>query len=212
MPNWCDNYIQITGEKKNLDKIKFFIRECAKEQSGLFSTLVGLPPNATPENYEKNWFETNVEWWGCKWDVHYEDNGCWELDEDDEISLHIDTAWSPPIPFCQKLANMFDVVVRVEYNEMGCNFAGYSLYDKDGLVSEEYYNDYLKGMYFINKEQFWSEIEYRIDSWYDEAQDEEEFDLEATLNSEFDFCTEEDINEIRKQYLENKPETNEQEA
>ena len=71
----------------------------------------------------------------------------------------------------------------------------------------------MEGMYYINKENFWNEVEYRMDYWGEDLEEGEEFDLEKTIAEEFSFCSEEDINEIRKQYNEYyKTQNNEQEA
>ena len=56
----------------------------------------------TPADYVNKWYDSNVNHWGCKWDVSID--GCsWEFNED-IITATFDTAWSPPIGFCQKLA------------------------------------------------------------------------------------------------------------
>jgi hypothetical protein len=213
MPNWCDNFITITGDKEKIDGIKHIIRECAVTKQGVFVSLVGLPPDVTPENYNEKWYDSHIAWWGTKWDVHYDDNGCWNLDDDDCITISVDTAWSPPEPFCQKLAQYFDVEVEIQYSESGNNYAGRSLFNKDGLTESEEYNDYMEGMYHINKEQFWSEVEYRMDCWSDDASNEEEFDIDKTLAEEFAFCTDKEREEIKKDFIENyKTEDNEQEA
>lgn len=213
MPNWCDNYIRITGDGDKLNAIKHIIKECAETKKGVFVSLVGLPPDVTPENYEEKWWDAHISWWGCKWDVFYDDNGCWNLDEDDEISISVDTAWSPPEPFCQKLAEYFDVVVNIEYSESGNNFAGRAVYDKTGLVENEEYNDYMEGMYYINKDQFWNEVEYRLDMWNDELQDNEDFDIDKTIAEDFAYCTDEERAQIKQDFIDNyKTEDNEQEA
>lgn len=213
MPNWCENYITISGDKSNIDKIKFIIKDCAETKRGIFVSLVGLPPNITLENYDEKWYDANIAWWGCKWDIFYDDNGCIDLDDDDCITITSDTAWSPPEPFCQKLAQYFDVNVTIEYAEGGSNFAGRSTYNKDGLIENEEYNDYMMGMYYMNKDQFWSEVEYRLDNWADEEQDNEDFDIDQIVAEEFSFCTDGERADIKEDFINNyKREKNEQEA
>lgn len=213
MPNWCDNHITITGDKDKIDMIKYLIKETAETKKGVFVSLVGLPPDVTPENYNEKWWDAHIGWWGCKWDIFYDDNGCWTLDEEDCITISVDTAWSPPQPFCEKLASMFDVEVEIEYSEPGCNFAGKAIYTKDGCIYQEDYADYMEGMYHINMDNFWNEVEYRMDYWGEDLEEGEEFDLEKTLADEFSYCSEEHLNEIRKQYNEYyKTNKNEQEA
>jgi hypothetical protein len=203
MPNWCDNFISITGDKDKLDMIKHIIKNCAETKQGVFVSLVGLPPDITPENYEQKWYDAHIAWWGCKWDVFYDDNGCWNLDDDDEISASFDTAWSPPERFCEKLAQIFEVVVRVEFSEPGMGFVGFSVFDKEGVLAEETYDDYMKGLYNINRDQFWNEVEYRLDSWSDDEIDNEDFDLDKNLEEEFSFCTKEEKEQIKQDFIDN---------
>jgi hypothetical protein len=211
MPNWCSNFITITGEADKLESIKHIIRESAETKRGVFVSLVGLPPNITPENYDALWWDTHIAWWGTKWDVHYDDNGCFNLDDDDSITISVDTAWSPPEPFCQKLAEYFDVEVEIEYSEPGCNFAGRSVFNKEGVVESVDYDDYLEGIYNINKEDFWYEVDSRLDSWGDEYDDE--FDIDKSIEEEFSFCSEEEKKQIKQDFIDNyKTEDNEQEA
>ena len=49
MPNWCNNFLTITGEEVKLNKIKFLLESSKKNNHGIFITLVGLPEGITPK-------------------------------------------------------------------------------------------------------------------------------------------------------------------
>ena len=41
MPNWCNNFLTITGEEVQLNKIKYLLEETKETNQGMFITLVG---------------------------------------------------------------------------------------------------------------------------------------------------------------------------
>jgi hypothetical protein len=219
MPNWCYNSISISGEKENISMIAEIIadtnRKNADEKSGgHFKNLVGIPRNMSAEAYEKDWYDTNISYWGTKWDVE-------ELNEDieeDYIHLSFDSAWSPPVGFCTLLSKIYDVQVEIFYYEGGCDFCGKAIF-KDGEQIEDNCYKYREGMYILDTDIFWSElegdIEYGIQNALDET-DMEESDLsvpenmkrmldyivEETDNQFGDFISEEDKATIIKMYAE----------
>jgi hypothetical protein len=219
MPNWCYNSISISGEKENISMIAEIIadtnRKNADEKSGgHFKNLVGIPRNMSAEAYEKDWYDTNISYWGTKWDVE-------ELNEDieeDYIHLSFDSAWSPPVGFCTLLSKIYDVQVEIFYYEGGCDFCGKAIF-KDGEQIEDNCYKYREGMYILDADMFWSElegdIEYGIQNALDET-DMEESDLsvpenmkrmldyivEETDNQFGDFISEEDKATIIKMYTE----------
>ena len=147
--------------------------------------------------YKEKWYDTNVEWFGTKWDISYEESSF--NFEKDEISFSCETAWSPPIPFLQHLCEMYKVNATLFYSEGGVGFAGESTFTwVDGEL--EVYDDecgYLEGLYKFSNEEFWSEVEYKADCILDEEQSLEDF-LE-----EFSFITDEkDIMELTTIYNE----------
>jgi hypothetical protein len=62
------------------------------------------------------------------------------------------------------------------------------------VFDQEY--EYFEGLYRLSKEEFWAEVDYRVDSILDE-----EMSLEDFL-SEFEFVTEKDKEELTRLYNE----------
>jgi hypothetical protein len=69
-----------------------------------------------------NWYDWNCENWGTKWnagDVYVKDNG------PDSLDYVFDTAWAPPIPVIEKLAEIFPTVeITLQFEEGGAGFYG----------------------------------------------------------------------------------------
>ena len=105
MPNWCNNYATIYGSKEQIKKIADIID--ANAEGSLFKSLVGIDPNISKEEYDAGgWYNSNCEYWGCKWDVPME-LGYIDIEEE-EIRLSFDTAWSPPLNFYIELSKRFN--------------------------------------------------------------------------------------------------------
>jgi hypothetical protein len=199
MPNWCSNTITITGDKKQISIIKHALE--SNKNKSVFETLVGREPRYTDEQYENGaWYDSNVSYWGTKWDVSYDD--CQIVYDEESISLSPDTAWSPPIEFCNNLVKMYKVVVHIFYSEPGIGFCGETnIYlDEEGtLFSDDSEYGYLEGLYILDKELFWSEVDYYVDSY---GEDEEEKTMEEYVEETFPFITEEDKKTIVEQIKE----------
>lgn len=147
MPNWCSN--TVTFKHKNPKMIEKVVKgfnagglmgafyPCPKALSG---TLAGSHAKGTPEakdleiqqkiNVEtygfKDWYDWQTTKWGTKWDV-----GRREYDEKlkvkkgaTEITLSFDSAWSPPIPFYEKMHDDEGFEITAKYFEPGCGFIG----------------------------------------------------------------------------------------
>jgi hypothetical protein len=202
MPNWCQNYIKISGEESTIRTLTAVIKSLKtsdeEESNDVFKALIGLPPHMTDGDYKEKWYDTNIEWFGTKWDISYEEHS-FTFDKD-EITLSCETAWSPPIPFLQNLCEMYKVNAYLFYSEGGVGFAGETTFNwEDGVL--DVYDDecgYLEGIYKYSKEEFWSEVEYRSDCIIDEEQSLEDF------LSEFPFVTNEDKEELIRLYNEEK--------
>ena len=96
MPNWCSNYIVISGDVDKISLLKNVLEDVPKskeDDSIVFTTLIGKEPEISTEDYEKGgWFDSNVKWFGTKWDVSYSD--CQFEFGDDSIIMMPMTAWS----------------------------------------------------------------------------------------------------------------------
>jgi hypothetical protein len=69
------------------------------------------------------WYDWNISNWGTKWDA---DSGTpWEENTDGDLFIFFNTAWSPPIPIYNKIAELFpDLDFVATYAEGGCAFVG----------------------------------------------------------------------------------------
>jgi hypothetical protein len=93
---------------------------------------------------------------------------------------------------------MYKVGGNLFYSEGGIGFAGETTFTwVDGEL--DVYDDecgYLEGIYKYSKEEFWSEVESRVDSILDEDQSLDDF------LSEFQFVSDEDKKELTRLYNE----------
>jgi hypothetical protein len=212
MPNWCNNSITISGDEKIISALVRVIENTKNGEDRVFQSLIGYPDHMTKDDYDKDWYDTNVSWFGTKWDVSY--SSC-NMDYDEtEIRLSPDTAWSPPIEFLTNLVKQYDgIEAYIFYSEGGIGFSGETkIYrDEDGhtIVDDSEY-PYLEGIYLLDKELFWnSELESMIDSARYELVDEDdevktidEAKIVEYVNDNFDFVTDEDKETIIKQFKE----------
>ena len=144
MPNWVFNHLTIDGSEEDINKVKAQVGAVVKrkyksadevneevDEEPIFSFMNILPP---PEDKldeyhavhgytggektgdtEYNWYNFNVREWGTKWDARDVD-----LLEEHKTSLHykFDTAWSPPTPVIEKLAQQNpNLNITLEYRE-----------------------------------------------------------------------------------------------
>ena len=201
MPNLCNNDIKIFGDEGTIRTLTAVLKSLksadeSEDNNNVFRALIGIPPHMSEGDYKKKWYDTNIEWFGTKWDISYEESSF--TFTKDEINFHCETAWSPPIPFLHTLCTMYKVNATLFYSEGGVGFSGQSTFNwVDGEL--EAYDDecgFLEGMYKFSKEEFWAEVEYRSDCILDEEQSLEDF-LE-----EFDFVTDKDKEKLTTIYNE----------
>lgn len=98
MPNWVYNDIEIEGKP---DDIRAFLEKAAQPNEWLdksydFSFTNFVAPGADVD-YDKDWYKTNVDLWGVKWDV------CNSADVqvapgDCFATIRFESAWSIPTP------------------------------------------------------------------------------------------------------------------
>ena len=200
MPNWCNNNITISGDEGTIRTLTAVLKSLKtddeEQSSDVFKSLIGLPQHMSDGDYKEKWYDTNIGWFGTKWDISYDEHAF--TFTKNEISFFCETAWSPPIPFLQNLCEMYKVNANLFYSEGGVGFSGETTFTwNDGEL--DVYDDecgYLEGIYKYSREEFWSEVESRVDSILDE-----ELSLEDFI-SEFDFVSEEDKVELTRLYNE----------
>ena len=196
MPNWCNNHIIISGDIFFLSLLKNILEDVPKtigEETVVFKTLIGKEPTITTEDYEKGgWFDSNINWFGTKWDVSY--NDCQFDFNDDHIIMMPMTAWSPPVRFVSNLCKMYGLAAVMDYSESGCNFCGRATIDINGEVDDEEYK-YNEGMYHFDNEYFWesiveSDLEYALE----EGKTKDQFLLD------YPYVNEDDLKELGEMY------------
>ena len=196
MPNWCTNYILIRGDENKISLLKNILEDVPKNKPDdciVFTTLIGKEPTISTEDYEKGgWFDSNVSWFGTKWDVSYSE--CQFEFNDDHIVMMPMTAWSPPIRFVSNLCKMYGVTAVMDYDERGCDFCGRATIDINGEINEKDYG-FDEGKYYLDNDYFWESIV--------------ESDLEYALNQEteknqfileYPYLDEGDKKELEKMY------------
>lgn len=203
MPNWCNNFIMISGEESNMKPIYdlFNSPRNPEVKTWVMSTLV-------PENEEFEEIKTSgkfllspyVEYWGTKWDIQVNECDMAELNPSD-VSFSVATAWSPPESFCHKLSKMYGVDVTIQFSEPGNGFAGEGSYSNGEVIESATY-PYREGMYVIDRESFWYDVQSDLEWMFCENPS---ITLDEVLGQMYPFITNaDDIKTIEEIYNEQK--------
>jgi hypothetical protein len=143
MPNWCNNFVQISHE----DSAKIEALAAAVRDGGFCKHVVPVPEDLnivagrvgddtnpeqielerkTAENLEKygysTWYDFCVNEWGTKWDIDPYDPEEVIVDGN-SIHFGFDSAWSPPVGVYAKLTDM-GFTVDAMYYEPGMAYCG----------------------------------------------------------------------------------------
>ena len=151
MPNWCYDYLSVTGPKEELDEYvkKSLVdpRNDGERKVFAFRGLLPTPEELTrytspnrPEHGEteedmkerverfkeeygfEDWYAWNCGTWGTKWDV---DSIDYNRESEDHFTVSFDSAWSPPIGYLENVSEMFpNLSFHMEFEEEGMGFAG----------------------------------------------------------------------------------------
>ncbi len=199
MPNWCNNYIQISGTKENMEKIyHLFKNEDSKRYREILVMNYLIPHDTEYKQIEKSGnflLNPQTKFYGTKWDFRLNEANI-HIVEEDRVSLAPSTAWSPPSEFCERLARKYDVNVEITYEEGGVGFVGREVYNSDGLIEQEIYENYEEGLYKLENETFWENLDSSIEYALENEEDLEDF------MGRYYFVTPEDKQEIEKLYTE----------
>ena len=186
MPNWCNNNIRIYGDEGTISTLTSVLKGLTSEDN-VFQSLIGLPPYMSNGEYGEKWYDTNINWFGTKWDIST-DITAFTFGKE-EISFFCETAWSPPIPFLENLCKMYKVNAYLFYSEGGVGFAGETTFEWNRDDELDVFDDecgFLEGLYKYSDEEFWSEVEYQADCILDEDQSLDDFLEEFTFVSNKD--------------------------
>jgi hypothetical protein len=149
MPNDCYNKISISGDEKDIAKVKKLLSKGKRETANVFNfaNIIEEPdwdktPNEDGElpvvekteafkfrkfpssdKHDDRWYNWRVENWGTKWNSY----DCDLVEEDsDSLEYVFYTAWSPPCPVIEALRNKFpEVYISAFYDEPAMELAGY---------------------------------------------------------------------------------------
>jgi hypothetical protein len=221
MANDCSNYIKVSGSVENMKPIYDFFNE-SQEKIDLYYTdkkeFVKNNPEFTmwdhiegieldeilvmntlvphDEEYDeivetKNFLlSPQSTFYGCKWDFDLRETNV-DYCEEELITFSSTTPWSPPTEFCRRLSKKYGVFVHIFYSEGGNNFSGVDEYDNGKHVRSEEY-EYLEGLYHLDNECFWSEVDLDLDNVEDITEDE--------FVNRYPFVSEKDKETIRKDF------------
>ena len=174
MPNWCNNNINIYGDEGTISTLTSVLKGL-KSNDYVFQSLIGIPSHMSEADYKDKWYDTNIEWFGTKWDISADEHAFTFGKE--EISFSCETAWSPPIQFLENLCKMYKINAHIFYSEGGIGFAGQTDFiwtDGELDINDQEYG-YLEGLYILSEDEFWSEVDYQADCILDEDQSLEDF-------------------------------------
>lgn len=119
MANDCNNWINIKGEKDLIQLFadSYFVKNDNGSYTLDFNYITPIPKDC------KNDYTFRIDNWGNKWDGT---NGEIYFYSEEEISISVDTAWSPCEPIVKKLISLCPALYFYhEYYEPGCGFVGW---------------------------------------------------------------------------------------
>ena len=206
MPNWCSNYLQIFGDAKSIAKIKLKLdsmKKCVRNEEYvivekgdlLFQTLIGLgleEAGITRKEYDDGaWYDHNCSRFGTKWDIHDEYYEVIDDGDDESVTLTITTAWSPCIPFAEKLSKKYNV--SIDMNSEEGNYWFVEIRNGEVTSFQEY--EYEEGNYLHNSDHFWEGI---VENLIEEAVSEYDDINEAIaeIREQLKFIDKKDMKEV----------------
>lgn len=145
MPNWSSNNLTVKADPKNpeaISQLADFMNKlnAAKDSKlGIFTQFFPCPQELydNPGNGFDTWYAWHVANWGTKWDVFHSDITFFEDNDNANVQMTFDTAWSPPLVFAKEVSLLYPLLsFRVAYSEGGMGFAGYTDFAEGEIVDE----------------------------------------------------------------------------
>ena len=144
MPNWCNNELIISGNKKDVEE---FCEKIRGDDTVLdFNKIIPYPEHFAKadaeadkardeglkkdseikDGYNSGGYEWCCDNWGTKWnacDVTFEDR--LNIDDYNEIDIDFRTAWDPPLPIIKNIIELFPKLsFDFEWNEYAMHHRG----------------------------------------------------------------------------------------
>ena len=178
MPNWCNNYVEITHEDPAM------IERVRKgfDAGGLLNEFIPCPAelheHEAPvrdaalmarfvEQYgATDWYNWQVQNWGTKWDVGADGMAATQLDTGG-MGLSFDSAWAPPIAAYEKLEEL-GFTIKAYYYEPGMCYAGIYADGNDECLE---YGD-------MNSDQVAAEFPRELDEMFNISESMAEYEQE----------------------------------
>lgn len=133
MPNWCENFISIKGDRETLKLLEenfsfSFIRPepnwatIPNEKGDLPSEPDEHGITSFPDgSQDQRWYHWRSENWGTKWDLNPDDTRI-EL-ANDVLDVWCLTAWGPPVEVLRHATERFpSLLIRIQAIEPGMSF------------------------------------------------------------------------------------------
>jgi hypothetical protein len=158
MPNWCNNYLELTHDDPEMidrakkayvdgkllnefcpvpDDLHIVAGRVGDDEDQKQKDLVAQEEVNVAKHGYANWWDYCVNEWGTKWDVGGDDGMITE-DGPNALRMSFDSAWAPPVAAMEKFMDL-GFRVKLIYWESGMQFCG--LFDENG---DDYYE--LDGM------------------------------------------------------------------
>lgn len=129
MPNWCRNTLIITKGEPTV------VFDAIRTESSLFdfNALIPMPREiadapADPSMAVPEWYRWSIQNWGTKWNSAYAEYSS----TSPHNTIHFDTAWAPPVPVFEALAERFPDHEFTIYSDEWMNHFHYTFLIKDG--------------------------------------------------------------------------------
>lgn len=140
MPNHCDNFLEISGKPKLINKLMKQVEITESEATAQHEKTIFSCHKIIPRPIDKNddWYDWNITNWGSKWDcydIQEEGGDTWEKGY---WTLYFNTAWSPISEVISELARQHPKLrIHYRYYEGGADFWGKETYEGGKQVSYE---------------------------------------------------------------------------
>tara|TARA_Y100000389_G_C17280243_1_gene422574 strand:+ start:73 stop:705 length:633 start_codon:yes stop_codon:yes gene_type:complete len=184
MPNWCSNYVELSGESKDISRVLTILK--VREDNNFFSPLLGS------NNHKGTWYDDNIQQFGTKWDVEVLES---EIQSGDTfITFGCESAWSPPVAGLVSVCKKYNLDCIISYEEPGGDFTGRtSIGSSEGIISEEDY-EYREGNYRLNNEYFWENLECDLECDIEELG--ENYSITDLISETYHFLDKKDVPEM----------------